>query len=281
LLRVLPFIFGIVVSVGLALPAFLLLEPLATGEPMSAQLLLLATLGIAGVGTIAVRLCVSVVATQKQASAWMKNSQRVLLPNLPTMFVVPEPLALIAVVGIFRPRLFISADVLSSLQPEELAAAVQHELAHLGCFDNLKHLAMRLTRPPKWIRKSLSIDDNWLHASEIAADDAALRHGTSALDLASALVKVAKMNSRAVLSPAVNASHLIPDGATAQLPARIMNLQHCVERYPHQSPTGGLQSLHARSADRVLIPALALAAYVVTLVFGLPLVHELIEALVR
>jgi Zn-dependent protease with chaperone function len=273
-LRMLPLILGTAASLGLALPAFLLLEPLATGEAISTRLLLLAALGLFILGGLLLRLLASVRATRNHAEVWMENSRALHLPNMPQIYVVQEPLALLAVVGIFRPRLFISADVLRSLQPEELSAAVQHELAHMDSFDNLKHLAMKVTQPPRWIVKSLALDRVWLNASEVAADNGALRHGTSALDLASALVKVAKISSRAVLPAAVNASHLIPHGTGAELPTRIMHLWQCVQQHPSQP-------LATNSARWMVIPLLGISAYVVTLLFGLPLVHDLIEALVR
>jgi Zn-dependent protease with chaperone function len=273
-LRMLPLAAGIAASLGLALPAFLLLEPLATGEAVSIHLLVLAALGLVMLGGLVFRLVASLRATRNQAGVWMENSRAHHLANMPKIYVVPEPIALLAVVGIFKPRLFISVDVLQSLQPEELSAAVQHELAHMDSFDNLKHLAMKVTQPPRWIVKSLALDRVWLNASEVAADNGALRQGTSALDLASALVKVAKISSRTVLPAAVTASHLIPNGTAAELPTRIMHLRQCVEQHPSQP-------LQANSAQWMIIPALGMAAYVAILLFGLPIVHDLIEALVR
>jgi Zn-dependent protease with chaperone function len=273
-LRMLPLVVGIGASLGLALPAFLLLEPLSSGEGVSTRLLVLAALGFVALAALVFRLLACIRATRKHASAWIENSRPVDFPNVPKMYVVQKPTGLLAVVGIFRPRLFVSADVLLSLEPQELSAAVQHEVAHTASFDNLKHLAMKITQPPRWMIRSLALDRLWLNASEVAADDAALHCGTSALDLASALVKVAKISSCAVLPAAVSASHLIPNGTAAHLPTRIMHLRQCVEQHP-------AHPIRTSSTRWMVLPALAIGVYVVTLLFGLPLVHDLIEVLVR
>jgi Zn-dependent protease with chaperone function len=273
MLRMLPAALGIAASLGLALPAFLLLEPLATKETLSTRLLLLASVGAVAIGGLAFRLIASVVATRKQANAWVRNAQRLHLPDIPEIYVVLEPLALLAVVGIFRPRLFVSSDVLRSLRPEELSAALQHEMAHMTSWDNLKRLAIKTTQPSRWMMKSPALDRAWLNASEIAADDSALRSDTSAVDLASALVKVAKISSPTLPTP-VNASYLIPDGTAAQLPARILHLRECVE-----CPRN--QQLADNETRWMIVPAFGMAAYLAALLFGLPLVHDLLEALVR
>lgn len=272
--RMLPLVVGIAASLGLALPAFLQLEPLSTGEGVSTRLLVPAALGFTALAALVLRLVACIRATRKHANAWIENSRPVDLPNMPKMYVAQKPMGLLAVVGIFRPRFFVSADVLQCLQPEELSAAVRHEVAHMMSLDNAKHLAMKITQPPKWMMRSLALDQLWLNASEVAADDAALRCGTSALDLASALVKVAKISSFTVLPAAVNASHLIPNGTAAQLPTRIMHLRQCVEQHP-------AHPIRTSSAPWMIVTSLAVAAYVLTLLFGLPLVHDLIEALVR
>jgi hypothetical protein len=122
--------------------------------------------------------------------------------------------------------------------------------------------------------KSPALDQVWLNASEIAADDSALRSGTSALDLASALVKVAKISPTTAVPAPVNASYLIPDGTTAQLPTRILHLRECVE-YPRSQPPA------SNGTRWMIVPAFGIAAYVAALLFGLPLVHDLLEALIR
>ncbi len=274
MLRMLPVALGITASLGLTLPAFLLLEPLATKETLSTRLLLLASIGAVAIGGLAFRLMGSLVATRKQANAWIKNSQRLHLPNLPEIYVAPQPLALLAVVGIFHPRLFISSDVLKSFRPEELCAAMQHEMAHMASWDNLKRLAISITQPPRWMMKSPALDRVWLNASEIAADYSALRCGTSALDLASALVKVVKISSPTLVSTPVNASYFIPVSTAAQLPTRILHLRECVEYPPNQRPAGN-------GTRWMIVSAFGMAAYIAAVLFGLPFVHDLLEALVR
>jgi hypothetical protein len=70
-----------------------------------------------------------------------------------------------------------------------------HEKAHLSAFDNLKRGALRLCRDFRsFMPIGKSLDHAWAEAAEFAADeDAAQRGSEVALDLASALVKVARL----------------------------------------------------------------------------------------
>ena len=47
---------------------------------------------------------------------------------------------MVAVVGAFRPRLFIADHVFESLTAEELAATIAHEYGHLAAHDNFKRV---------------------------------------------------------------------------------------------------------------------------------------------
>jgi Zn-dependent protease with chaperone function len=107
------------------------------------------------------------------------------------------PFPLVAVLGIARPRLFISRAVLGACSSTEIRAIVEHERAHVLRRDNAVRLLMDaapdllgLTRLPQALAAA------WHQAVEHRADDAATRR----LDLASALVKVARM---ATSSPAM------------------------------------------------------------------------------
>jgi len=73
------------------------------------------------------------------------------------------------------------------LEPGKLEVAVQHELAHVAAHDNLKKLMIHSVKFP--LMQQLERD--WLEATEYAADDAAATSESAAVDLASALLKVA------------------------------------------------------------------------------------------
>jgi Zn-dependent protease with chaperone function len=101
----------------------------------------------------------------------------------------------LAIVGVFRPRLFIAGQVLRGLETAELKASIDHELGHIAGRDNLKRVFLRLCGDLLVFPFANSIDRTWSEASEIAADESAARSGNanSALDLASAIVKIGKM----------------------------------------------------------------------------------------
>ncbi len=53
---------------------------------------------------------------------------------------------MIAVVGAFRPKMFIAEQIFLSLDKQELAAAVAHECGHLAARDNLKRLILKISQ---------------------------------------------------------------------------------------------------------------------------------------
>jgi Zn-dependent protease with chaperone function len=91
--------------------------------------------------------------------------------------------------------LFIASHVLETLSDEELAAAIAHEYGHLAAQDNFKRSVMRISRAALLIIPcGRWLDRTWSEASESAADEyAAQRSSQVALDLASALVRIARM----------------------------------------------------------------------------------------
>jgi bla regulator protein blaR1 len=97
-----------------------------------------------------------------------------------------------------RPRLYVAEQVLAGLNDAERTAVFDHELAHLTSHDNLRHWLMRFC--PDLLALSPAgdaITRSWFTATEEAADEAAARRTPrAALDLADALVKVARLVPR-------------------------------------------------------------------------------------
>src|SRR5262249_45927772 len=121
------------------------------------------------------------------------------------VYCVENESPLVAVTGIFRPKIFVSRQGLNVLSPEELRAAIAHEMHHVRRFDNLKQLVLNVVGPLERLGGAQSF--SWTLASEVAADAGALDRGASALDLASALVKVAALRRGPLLSHQIAASH--------------------------------------------------------------------------
>jgi Zn-dependent protease with chaperone function len=190
-------------------PSFLAHEPYGTGETVGFKLGLLAFLSAAGIGLTLSRAQRSWFATRSLLRRWLSSARQIQLDgvNTPT-FSFPHAFPIIAVVGTLRPRLFIAERVLESLTSEELAAALAHECGHLAAHDNLKRSLLRACRDVLLLVPcGRSLDTEWAEAAEGAADEHAARQSPlTALNLASALVKIAKM---------------IPGKGQAQLPVGV------------------------------------------------------------
>lgn len=230
-LRVFPGLVSIVCVAALLLPAYLAHEPRHKAEEVSLKLGALALLSAAGLLLAAWRGFAAWRATRNLIANWLRNSEPIRLEQATVpAYRLKHQFPVIAVVGVFRQRLFIADHLFDSLTPEELSAAIAHECGHLSAFDNLKRTLLRICRDTLTIVPcGRSLDREWLAASEIAADDfAAGKDGQTALNLASALVKIAR---------------LIPDGQRPGLPA-------CVSLIGED--TGSIRHRVSRLANRAV-----------------------------
>ena len=116
--------------------------------------------------------------------------------------MVKKGAPLVALVGVFRPRLVVSETVIRSLSAEQLDLAWQHENAHGLSRDNLKRLFLLLAPAPiPFLGGGTSLEQCWAKFSEWAADDEAVRGDSQrALALAAALLCVARMGTAPRLS---------------------------------------------------------------------------------
>ncbi len=194
-LRVIPGCLAIVCVVTLFVPAFLAHEP-RQSENVSWKLAGLAFVSVAGLLLALWRGLAAWITTRNLITNWLRNSEPINLPQVPIpAFQLKHPFPVIAIVGVSRPRLFIADHLLASLTPEELSAAIAHECGHLFARDNLKRVLLRLCRDMlTLVPCGRTLDQEWMAASEVAADDFAARNSSEeALDLASALVKIARL----------------------------------------------------------------------------------------
>ncbi len=196
LLRLLPTGFAIIVVGGLVVPAFLWLEPRDTTERVSLSMAALAGAGLLMLLSGPARGLLSVLSTRRLMRRWDGGAKSLPAPEvaLPA-FVVDEPFPLVSLVGWFRPRLVVARSVVSSCDRDELAAVLAHETGHNDRRDPWVRLAVRscpdfLSLTPLADR----MEQLWSEAAEHDADERAARTGpTRAMDLASALVKVARL----------------------------------------------------------------------------------------
>jgi Zn-dependent protease with chaperone function len=187
-LRMFPLVTAGVITAAFTIPSFLLLEPRAVNEPMEAPL----ALGIVGAILGVAGICNAVIATiraSRTVSGWTHEAE-------PAPSAIPIPVLRIrrnvpamTAAGIVRPKVLVSASAEFLLNGNELDAALHHELAHVRRRDNLKKLFLRFVPFPGM----RGLENAWLEATEMSADDAAVSNAGEALDLAAALIKLSRM----------------------------------------------------------------------------------------
>ncbi len=278
-LRTLPCLLAFLSVALLMVPAYLAYEPRHTSETVSLKLGALAVLSATGISVSIYRAIATRRATANLTSDWLKQGKRIAIKGIEIeAYTIEHKFPLLAIIGFVRPRLFIANQVLEILSTEEVAAAVAHENGHLAARDNLKRGLLQACRDALLIIPSgRSLDRAWSEASEEAADESAARQGNGvALDLASALVKIARC---------------IPYGARPTMPAGVFLIGDQDEQKGIKSRVRRLIALAAvesRTGERddlftkltLWVPAgvlLGVLGYAATSPFLLFKVHYLIE----
>lgn len=225
-LRILPVAFGVACVTLLLVPAYFTHEPRTAHEDVSAKLAILALLSAVGIGLALIRGIVTWRVTSRLTADWLSKATAVNLPGIRIpAYRVQHQFPVIAVVGTLRPRLFVANQIFESLSRNELAAAIEHEAGHILAHDNLKRSLMRACRDTLLLVPcGRLLDSAWKEASEAAADEHAVRGGTTvALDLATALVKIARIVPPGA-RPAMPAAALLVDNNEGNVSGRVRRL---------------------------------------------------------
>jgi beta-lactamase regulating signal transducer with metallopeptidase domain len=179
-------------------------------------------------------------------------------------FVIESTFPIVAVVGIWRPRLIIARHVLNSCSSEELRAVLAHEQGHAERRDNLGRLLMAVTPDViSWLPFSKRIALAWHEAAEEAADECADALGPRGrLLLAEALIRVARM---------------APSEPPVAVPASALYRGENIERRVRRllSPLAPVTIRWSRTERR-----LGRAAFILGCVLALQGVYEIVEAAV-
>lgn len=191
-----PAMTGLWVALLIAIPSYIIHEPRHTNERIGIPLLVLTVIALALFAGSLVGCAIVVIKAWKVSSLLRKHSRRLDLPGVNNeIYELPESSGTFTVVGVFRPAMFVSRAVLDALDPVELASVLQHELAHMRSQHNGLTLALRfatqLSGNPFFIRM---VHNQWVQAIELEADAAAIHSPEDALELGSALVKVARLS---------------------------------------------------------------------------------------
>jgi Zn-dependent protease with chaperone function len=228
LLRSAPVAVAILCVGALFLPSYLAYEPRQTKEVVTVKLALLAAMSLYGIGLAAWRGFATYLATRRLVRDWLRHAEPIQMENVAIpAFRLDHPFPIIAIVGALRPKLFIADQIFHALSDEEISAAVAHEIGHLMSGDNVKRGWLCACRDYLTIIPfGRSLERLWTNEAELAADEHAARRGAlAALNLASALVKVARlMPSGSKPAVLVGATFMAQDSRSIR--SRVLRLMH-------------------------------------------------------
>lgn len=280
ILRMLPSVLGMTVVLGLCVPSYLWLEPQIASERVGFACLLLAALAVGACSHSLVRTARAIGTSARLRKEWLHTENEALPTEEESQAVVDEEAMvvekrepLLALSGIFSPRMVISRGVLAELSRKQVDLAVRHEIAHRESHDNLKRLFLVLS--PEFfpfVDGFATLEKTWARFSEWAADDEAVQGDSQrALSLATALLRVARMGARPRLS--VLQTSLLPEDH--DLSTRVDRLL-CVEPLPMEKVSPSNSPAIVRGLFFVAC-VLALASIPATL----SSVHRLLELFLR
>jgi len=187
--RLFPAAASLLLTLVLFVPAHWITEPRGLSESFGSSVYLLSLAGAALIGRAIVR-----VIGLARADRRLRGRERVsaVVPHLRESEALPG----LALAGILRTRILAGPHVVGTLTSPELDVAIAHELAHHRAVDNLKRWALYCT--PDffgWSANARKAERDWHAAAESLADARAVGGDAQrAIDLASALIKVARLS---------------------------------------------------------------------------------------
>lgn len=193
--RLLPASAALAMTALVLAPGYFRHEQRGELEGVGLLIALCASGGALLLGAAAFASARAVARTTSLRRAWLADARPLAgRPGGMPAFEIDAPFPLVAVIGAFRPRLFISSAVRTACTAPELAAIVEHERGHVAARDNAMRLLMDASPDLfAWTPRARAIESAWQDAVEHRADDAA----GNRLDLASALVRVARLATAA------------------------------------------------------------------------------------
>jgi beta-lactamase regulating signal transducer with metallopeptidase domain len=204
ILRTIPFAVATGVTLALAVPSFLLLEPRAVNEPIGA---LPVVLGLCGMATVLAgmwKAAAALLRASRAVARWSSDAGEIEARELETKEIGASSLDSmnsvpvlrvsgaappLTAAGILRPTVWLSRAAEFVLTERELQSALRHEVVHVRRRDNLRKLILRLMPFPGMAEMEVT----WREATEMAADDGAVSSASEALDLAAAVIKLSRL----------------------------------------------------------------------------------------
>ena len=271
-LRAFPAVAAASVIATLVVPAFVIFEPVRATEAVGPALIALALLGLALLCGGAATAALSAFATWRIERRWLSGAMPLDFdpPAGVPAYAVDAFTPVVALVGVFAPKLIAARAVIEACNRNELANIVAHERGHLRARDNLKRWLMACAPDLlRWTRAHRAITLAWDDAAEDAADDAATAgHDVARLDLAALLVKVARLSA----GPALTAATISPFIERDRLDRRVRRLLSSTQR-----SDSSRSAVVQRLVGAGLITAMLM---IVNSPPTLKVVHEAVEAVV-
>ncbi|MBY0493237.1 MAG: M48 family metalloprotease [Cyanobacteria bacterium] len=196
-LRLVPFVAATAVTLIVITPAFAMFEPPNPDEEIGPVLEVLATIAVIHIGRAIVFAIRSARLTARIEQEWLRSSTPIDASCTSGLaaFAIESPVPMVALVGIFTPRLLAAKSVVAACSRDEIACIVAHERGHFDARDNLKRWIMAsLPGVLHWTPIHREIVEAWHHASEDAADDAGTGgHAVARAELAALLLKIVRL----------------------------------------------------------------------------------------
>jgi beta-lactamase regulating signal transducer with metallopeptidase domain len=252
-LRMVPFVLATLVTLVLAVPSFLLLEPRAVNEPMGIVPLVLGCCGIAVMLAGMWKAAAALVRAWRTVARWSSEARVIgsspINSKCSVVLRISAAAPPLTAAGILRPSVWLSRAAEFVLTERELETALRHEVVHVRRRDNLRKLVLRLVAFPGMAE----LESAWRESTEMAADDAAVSSASEALDLAAAVIKLSRL---VPLEPPVELTTALVHSSAASVNARVERLIAWTDRRQSSAPAYSLG--YALCAAAAVVATLAL-----------------------
>ena len=196
-LRSIPALASAAITVFAIVPVFTIFEPETASEVAGPVVLVLALIAIAQAAAAGLIAAATTWRTYSAARTWLRGGVPLDVdpPAGVPAYVVESLAPIVALVGVFKPKLIAARSVIEACSIAELNAIVAHERGHLHSRDNLKRWLMACAPDAlRWTPMHHEIATAWHDAAEDAADDVATTgDAASRVDLAQLIVKIARL----------------------------------------------------------------------------------------
>jgi hypothetical protein len=188
-LRLLPALLALLLTSLSAVPGYFKGEPIGTHELPGPWLIGLAIVGLYALIAPLIRVAWLATRTQARTNRWLQTAiGGESFSDFPVIELALDQPVIVAS-GVLKKSIWISTAVRSLLTPRELRAALRHEAAHCRQNHNLAKLLSALA--PRLLPAEV-MEENLRETIEFAADDEACSIPGDGLNLAAAVVTLAK-----------------------------------------------------------------------------------------